>query len=126
MVFYARRPALFLQNQTLLLMWIQQKADQRASLSDLQGRAVGLKFECNKCHTEVFTDLIGVPAPDAPAVGEAETNAENYEIEEINCLNCGMKHQLMVDSTYDGVLFNVSDVAPDKVSYQVAEPEQER
>ncbi|MBO3271718.1 MULTISPECIES: hypothetical protein [Hymenobacter] len=106
-------------------MWIQQKADERASLSDLQGRAVGLKFECNKCHAEVFTDLIGVPAPDAPTPGQPETAAEGYEIEEIQCHNCGMRHELMVDSTFDGVLFNVSEVAPDAVSYQVAEPEQD-
>lgn len=104
-------------------MWIQQKADSRASLDDLQGRTVGLKFECNKCHAEVFTDLIGVPEPDAPTPGQPENASENYEIEEINCLTCGMKHQIMVDSTYDGVLFNVTEIAPEDVYYQVAEPQ---
>ena len=100
-------------------MWIQQKADARAPLDELQGRTVGLKFMCHKCHNEVFTDLIGVPRPDPTA--DTKTQEERFEIEEVKCLNCGMKHQLMIDSTFEGVLFNVTDVAPDEVSYQTAE-----
>ena len=101
-------------------MWIQQKSDSPAPLSDLQGRAVGLKFECNKCHTEVFTDLIGVPEINESA--DSIKHAANHEIEQIKCPGCDMTHEIEVDSTTAGVKFKVSDVAPDKISYQVADP----
>lgn len=102
-------------------MWIQQKADTLAPLEDLQGRAVGLKFECNQCHTEVFTDLLGVPAPDTMA--DSLDHTEQFETEEIKCPGCDMIHEITVESTFDGVKFNVSEVSPASVSYQVAEPE---
>jgi hypothetical protein len=101
-------------------MWIQQQANAPAPLADLQGRAVGLKFECNQCHTEVFTDLIGVPAPNDQA--DSSAHAENHEIEEVKCPGCNMTHTLEVDSTFDGVTFKVSEVQPGSVSYQVAQP----
>ena len=100
-------------------MWIQQQATP-APLADLQGRAVGLKFECNHCHHEVFTDLIGVPAPNDEA--DSSDHAANHEIEEIKCPSCHMMHTIEADATFDGVTFKVSEVAPTKVSYQVAEP----
>ena len=97
-------------------MWIAQKPDQNAPLEELQGRAVGLKFECNRCHTEVFTDLLGVPTPDPTA------DTEQFEKEEVKCPSCGLVHTLEVDASFDGVKFNVSDAAPNSVGYQVAEP----
>lgn len=101
-------------------MWIQQK-NTPAPLEELQGRTVGLKFECNECHTEVFTDLIGVPAPDHLA-NSMEDDGQ-FEKEEIKCPGCEMTHEITVKSTFDGVHFEVSEVAPDSVAYQVAEPE---
>ena len=101
-------------------MWIQQQPNAPAPLADLQGRAVGLKFECSHCHTEVFTDLIGVPAPNDQA--DSSEHAENHEIEEVKCPGCAMTHTLEVDSTFDGVTFKVSEVQPGSVSYQVAQP----
>ncbi len=101
-------------------MWIAQKPDQNAPLEELQGRAVGLKFECNQCHTEVFTDLLGVPTPDPTADSLADT--EQFEKEEVKCPSCGLIHTLEVDASFDGVKFNVSDAAPGSVGYQVAEP----
>lgn len=97
-------------------MWIQQHPSTPAPLANLQGRAVGLKFECKKCHTEVFTDLIGVPAPNEKA--DSPTHADNHEIEEIKCPGCEITHSLEVDSSFDGVVFKVSDAK--KISYQVA------
>ncbi|GGF18472.1 hypothetical protein [Hymenobacter cavernae] len=102
-------------------MWIQQKTDTLAPLEELQGRTVGLKFECNQCHTEVFTDLLGVPAPDSDASSLDAT--DQFETEEIKCPGCDMIHSITVKSTFDGVRFDVSDVTADKISYQVAEPE---
>ena len=67
--------------------------------------------------TEVFTDLIGVPAPNDQA--DSSEHAENHEIEEIKCPGCDMTHTLEVDSTFDGVTFKVSEAK--EVSYQVAE-----
>jgi Zn finger protein HypA/HybF involved in hydrogenase expression len=101
-------------------MWIQQQPNAPAPLAELQGRAVGLKFECNHCHTEVFTDLLGVPAPNDQA--DSSEHAANHEIEEVKCPGCDMTHTLEVDSTFDGVTFKVSEVAPGSVSYQLAEP----
>ena len=97
-------------------MWIQQKDSTPAPLADLQGRTVGLKFKCSKCHTEVFTDLIGVPAPNDQA--DSPAHAANHEIEEIKCPGCNMTHTLEVDSAFDGVTFKVSDAK--HVSYQVS------
>ena len=97
-------------------MWIQQNASTPAPLADLQGRAVGLKFECSSCHTEVFTDLIGVPAPNDHA--DSPKHAENHEIEEIKCPGCDITHSLEVDSSFDGVTFKVSDAK--EVSYQLS------
>jgi len=99
-------------------MWIQQQPNAPAPLADLQGRAVGLKFKCSKCHTEVFTDLIGVPAPNDQA--DSPAHADNHEIEEMKCPGCEMTHTLEVDSTFDGVTFKISEVEPDSVSYQVS------
>lgn len=99
-------------------MWIKQQATP-APLADLQGRAVGLKFECNKCQHEVFTDLIGVPAPNDQA--DSSAHAANHEIEEVKCPSCHMTHTLEVDATFDGVMFKVSDVKQGSVSYQVAQ-----
>ena len=96
-------------------MWIQQKPNVPAPLDALQGRAVGLKFECTHCHTEVFTDLIGVPAPNDQA--DLPEHADNHEIEEIKCPGCDLMHSLEVDSTFDGVTFKVSNAK--EVSYQV-------
>ena len=96
-------------------MWIQQKDSTPTPLADLQGRTVGLKFKCSKCHIEVFTDLIGVPAPNALA--DSPAHADNHEIEEIKCPGCDMTHTLEVDSSFDGVTFKVSDAK--QVSYQV-------
>ncbi|MFC7669681.1 hypothetical protein ACFQT0_21660 [Hymenobacter humi] len=98
-------------------MWIQQKDSSPAPLADLQGRTVGLKFKCSKCQTEVFTDLIGVPAPNGNA--DSPEHANNHEIEEIKCPGCQMTHQLEVDSSFDGVTFKVSDAK--ELSYQVTE-----
>jgi Zn finger protein HypA/HybF involved in hydrogenase expression len=98
-------------------MWTSQNPSTPAPLADLQGRSVGLKFECNQCHTEVFTDLIGVPAPNPQA--DSPKHADNFEKEEIKCPGCDMTHQIEVDSSFDGVTFKVSDVAGGKVSYQV-------
>ena len=98
-------------------MWIPQNPSTPAPLADLQGRAVGLKFECSTCHTEVFTDLIGVPAPNGQA--DSAEHAENHEIEEIKCPGCDLTHSLEVDSSFDGVTFKVSDAQG--VSYQVAQ-----
>ena len=102
-------------------MWIQQQPNAPAPLADLQGRAVGLKFACNHCHTEVFTDLIGVPAPNDQA--DSPAHAANHEIEEVKCPGCAMTHTLEVDSTFDGVTFKVSEVQPGSVSYQIAKPQ---
>ena len=102
----------------LLIMWIQQQANSPASLSDLQGRSVGLKFECNHCHTEVFTALIGVPEINENA--DSISHAGNHEIEQIKCPGCDMTHEIEVDSTTAGVRFKISAVAPEKVSYQIA------
>ena len=98
-------------------MWTQQNPGTPAPLADLQGRAVGLKFECSSCNTEVFTDLIGVPAPNDQA--DSPEHAENHEIEEIKCPGCDITHSLEVDSSFDGVMFKVSDAK--EVSYQVAQ-----
>jgi hypothetical protein len=98
-------------------MWIQQNPSTPAPLTDLQGRSVGLKFECDKCHTEVFTDLLGVPAPNDQA--DSSEHASNHEIEEVKCPGCDVTHSLEVDSTFDGVTFKVSDAKT--VSYQVAQ-----
>ena len=97
-------------------MWTQQQANSPAPLADLQGRTVGLKFECEKCHTEVFTGLIGVPAPNDQA--DSPSHAANHEIEEIKCPGCEITHSLEVDSSFDGVTFKVSDAKA--VSYQVS------
>lgn len=97
-------------------MWIQQKSTP-APVDELQGRTVGLKFECNHCNTEVFTDLIGVPAAEHFANGPAEEG--QYETEEIKCPGCDMTHEITVKSSYDGVHFDVSEVQPENVSYQV-------
>ena len=97
-------------------MWISQQDNTPAPLADLQGRSVGLKFECTSCHTEVFTDLLGVPAPNDEA--DSPEHADNHEIEEIKCPGCDIRHTLEVDSTFDGVTFKVSDAQ--NVSYQVA------
>ena len=102
-------------------MWIPQNPATPAPLADLQGRAVGLKFECDKCHTEVFTDLLGVPAPNDRA--DSPAHADNHEIEEIKCPGCEMTHTLEVDSSFAGVTFKVSDARA--VSYQVARPNNE-
>ncbi|AII50756.1 hypothetical protein [Hymenobacter sp. APR13] len=98
-------------------MWIQQKSDALAPLADLQGHTVGLKFECNHCHTEVFTDSLGVPAPDHLA-NSMEDDGQ-YEKEEVKCPGCDMTHEITVKSTFDGVKFDVSEVAPGSVSYQL-------
>ena len=97
-------------------MWIQQNSNSPAPLADLQGRTVGLKFECSSCNTEVFTDLIGVPAPNDHA--DSPEHAENHEIEEIKCPGCDITHSLEVDSSFDGVTFKVSDAK--EVSYQLS------
>ncbi|SNC66790.1 hypothetical protein SAMN06265337_1730 [Hymenobacter gelipurpurascens] len=97
-------------------MWIQQKSTP-APLDELQGHTVGLKFECNKCNTEVFTDSIGVPAADHLA-NSMEDDGQ-YETEEIKCPGCDMTHAITVKSTFDGVHFDVSDVQPEKVAYQI-------
>jgi hypothetical protein len=97
-------------------MWIQQK-DSPAPLDELQGRTVGLRFKCNSCHTEVFTDLIGVPAPDHLA-NSLEDDGQ-LEKEEIKCPGCGMTHEITVKSTFDGVQFDVSEVTPQSVAYQI-------
>ena len=98
-------------------MWIQQKPRTLAPLSELQGRTVGLKFECNHCQTEVFTDLIGVPAPDHLA--NSLDDDGQFETEEIKCPGCDMPHEITVKSTFDGVVFDVSEVKPNTVAYQV-------
>lgn len=98
-------------------MWIQQQNSTPAPLADLQGRSVGLKFECEKCRTEVFTDLIGVPAPNEQA--DSPEHADNHEIEEIKCPHCGITHTLEVDSSFAGVTFRVSDAKG--ISYRVAQ-----
>ncbi|RSK42203.1 hypothetical protein [Hymenobacter perfusus] len=97
-------------------MWIQQKSTP-APVDELQGRTVGLKFECNKCNTEVFTDLIGVPAAEHFA-NTADTEGQ-YETEEIKCPGCDMTHEITVKSNHDGVHFDVSEVKPESVAYQV-------
>jgi hypothetical protein len=43
-----------------------------------------------------------------------------FEKEEIKCPGCDMTHEITVKSTFDGVTFDVSEVAPDSVAYQVA------
>ncbi|MCC2548643.1 hypothetical protein LJY25_19500 [Hymenobacter sp. BT175] len=98
-------------------MWIQQNPDALAPLDELQGRTVGLKFACNHCHTEVFTDLIGVPAPDHLA-NSIEDDGQ-FEKEEIKCPGCEMTHEITVKSTFEGVRFDVSEVENGSVSYQV-------
>ncbi|WBA42272.1 hypothetical protein [Hymenobacter canadensis] len=98
-------------------MWIQQNPDTLAPLADLQGHTVGLKFECNMCHTEVFTDSLGVPAPDHLA-NSMEDDGQ-YEKEEVKCPGCDMTHEITVKSTFEGVKFDVSEVAPGSVSYQL-------
>ncbi|RSK33882.1 hypothetical protein [Hymenobacter metallilatus] len=97
-------------------MWIQQK-NTPAPLDELQGRTVGLKFQCNKCHTEVFTELIGVPAADHLA--NSLDDDGQFEKEEIKCPGCDMTHEITVTSTFDGVQFDVSEVTPSSVAYQV-------
>lgn len=97
-------------------MWISQKADSMAPLADLQNRSVGLRFECTNCNTEVFTDLLGVPAPNPDA--DSPAHAENHEIEEIKCPGCDIRHSIEVESTFDGVSFKVSDAK--NICYQVA------
>ena len=77
---------------------------------------MGLRFECSSCQTEVFTDLIGVPAPNPEA--DSVEHAENHEIEEIKCPGCDVRHTLEVDSTFAGVSFKVSEAK--NVCYQVA------
>jgi len=101
-------------------MWITQKPDQNAPLDGLQGHAVGLKFECTQCHTEIFTDLLGVPTPDPMADSLADT--DQYEKEEVKCPSCALVHTLEVDATFDGVKFRVSDAVEGTISYQLAEP----
>lgn len=97
-------------------MWISQNADSPAPLADLQNRSVGLRFECANCQTEVFTDLLGVPAPNDEA--DSPEHADNHEIEEIKCPGCDVRHTLEVDSTFDGVTFEVSEAK--NVCYQIA------
>ena len=97
-------------------MWISQENDAPASLADLQGRSVGLRFECEHCQTEVFTGLLGVPAPNDHA--DSPEHAENHEIEEIKCPGCEMRHTLEVDSTFDGVTFKVNEAK--NICYQIA------
>ncbi|MFD2786664.1 hypothetical protein [Hymenobacter rubripertinctus] len=96
-------------------MWIQQKSTP-APVDELQGRTVGLKFECNQCQTEVFTDLIGVPAAEHFANGPDEGQ---YETEEIKCPGCDMTHEITINSSPKGVRFEVSEVQPGQVHYQV-------
>ncbi|OWP62982.1 hypothetical protein CDA63_11400 [Hymenobacter amundsenii] len=96
-------------------MWIQQK-NTPAPIDELQGRTVGLKFECNKCNNDVFTALIGVPAAEHFANGPDEGQ---YETEQINCPTCEMTHEITVNSSPKGVRFEVSDVKPEQVYYQV-------
>lgn len=103
-------------------MWIQQKANEPAPLNELQGHTVGLKFECNKCHTEVFTDLIGIPAPDHLA--NAVEDDGQFETEEVKCPGCDMTHEITITSKFDGVTFDVSEVAPGSVSYQIPPAEE--
>ena len=105
-------------------MWIQQKANEPASILELQGHTVGLKFECNKCHTEVFTDLIGIPAPDHLANSNEDDG--QFETEEVKCPGCDMTHEITIKSTFDGVTFDVSEVAPGSVSYQIPPAEEPR
>ena len=97
-------------------MWTTQKPGTHASLAELQGRTVGLKFECTACHTQVFTNLLGVPTlsdnTDSPA------HADNHEIEEIKCPGCDLTRTLEVDSSFAGVTFEVSNAK--EVSYQVS------
>lgn len=97
-------------------MWIQQN-NTPAPLDELQGRTIGLKFECNHCHTEVFTDSIGVPAPDHLA--NSKDDDGQYEKEEIKCPGCDMTHEITVKSTFDGVTFDVSEVKSGSVAYQL-------
>ena len=97
-------------------MWTTQKPGTPAPLADLQGRTVGLKFACAACHTEVFTDLLGVPAPNDNA--DSPAHADNHEIEEIKCPGCDLTHALEVDSSFAGVTFKVSNA--EEVSYQVS------
>ncbi|WP_375418248.1 hypothetical protein [uncultured Hymenobacter sp.] len=97
-------------------MWIPQNDNSPAPLADLQGRSVGLRFECASCQTEVFTDLLGVPAPNDQA--DSIEHAENHEIEEIKCPGCQMLHTLEVDSTFDGVTFKVNEAK--NICYQLA------
>ena len=97
-------------------MWIQQTSTP-ASLNELQGHTVGLKFECNQCHTEVFTASIGVPAADHLA-NSTEDDGQ-FEKEEIKCPGCDMTHEITVKSTFEGVTFDVSEVQPESVSYQL-------
>ena len=98
-------------------MWIQQQPNAPAPLADLQGRAVGLKFECAQCSTEVFTDLMGVPAPNEQA--DSAAHADNHEIEEVKCPGCDVVHTLEIDSTFGGVTFKVSEVKSGSLAYQV-------
>ena len=88
-------------------MWISQKDNSPTPLANLQGRSVGLRFECTSCQTEVFTGLLGVPAPNPEA--DSPAHADNHEIEEIKCPGCDIRHTLEVDSSYDGVTFKVSE-----------------
>lgn len=97
-------------------MWISQQDNTPTPLADLQGCSVGLRFECTHCQTEVFTDLLGVPAPNDEA--DSSAHADNHEIEEIKCPGCAIRHTLEVDSTFDGVTFKVSDAK--NICYQVA------
>lgn len=97
-------------------MWIPQNTSSPTPLADLQGRSVGLRFECAQCQTEVFTDLIGVPAPNDQA--DSSAHAENFEKEEIKCPGCEMTHTIEVDSSFDGVTFKVNEAK--NLCYQVA------
>ena len=96
-------------------MWISPKDNAPTPLADLQGRSVGLRFECTSCQTEVFTALLGVPAPNPDA--DSSAHADNHEIEEIKCPGCDIHHTLKIDSTFDGVTFKVS--AAKNVCYQI-------
>ena len=96
-------------------MWIQQKSTP-APVDELQGHTVGLKFECNKCHKEVFTASIGVPAAEHFATMPDDGQ---YETEQLQCPTCDMTHEITVKSSREGVRFEVSEVDPGQVYYQV-------
>ena len=97
-------------------MGTTQKPGTPAPLADLQGRTVGLKVECTTYHTQVFTDLLGMPAPNDNA--DSPAHPDNHEIEEIKCPDCDLAHTLKVDNSFTGVTFEVSNAK--EVSYQVS------